>query len=207
MREPFEYPYTTTAGTWDGERISSKVIAALRNRPGPVLDLGCGNGAPVRRLLSEGIDAYGVDASESGIRLASQGHPGRFWVCDLESGRLPDAVLAIPFRTVLSIEVIEHMYAPRALVSLAAKVLRSSGGGTFMVSTPYHGYLKNLLIALAGRYDRHHTVLWDGGHIKFFSRATLEAMLREAGFDRLAFQGDGRVPFLWKSMLVSGELR
>jgi hypothetical protein len=70
------------------------------------------------------------------------------------------------------------------------------------VSTPYHGYLKNLLIALLGRYDQHHTVLWDGGHIKFFSRKTLESMLTEHGFIMEQFCGIGRVPLLWKSMVV-----
>jgi hypothetical protein len=37
------------------------------------------------------------------------------------------------------------------------------------VSTPYHGYHKNLGLALSGKMDAHFTALWEGGHIKFFS--------------------------------------
>jgi len=70
------------------------------------------------------------------------------------------------------------------------------------VSTPYHGYIKNLALAVTGKLDAHFTVLWDGGHIKFFSRSTLEQMLREQGFEVTGFAGAGRWPLLWKSMLV-----
>jgi len=75
-----------------------------------------------------------------------------------------------------------------------------------IVSTPYHGYLKNLALAVTGKLDAHFTALWDGGHIKFFSRSTLEQMLREEGFDVQAFVGAGRWPFLWKSMLMKARL-
>jgi 2-polyprenyl-6-hydroxyphenyl methylase/3-demethylubiquinone-9 3-methyltransferase len=70
------------------------------------------------------------------------------------------------------------------------------------VSTPYHGYLKNLALALSGKLDKHFTALWDGGHIKFFSIATLGQLLREAGFKDLRFVRVGRIPPLAKSMLA-----
>jgi len=59
--------------------------------------------------------------------------------------------------------VIEHLFLPRALLRFAAKVLKPSG--SLILSTPYHGYLKNLALALTGKLDKHFTVLWDGGHI------------------------------------------
>jgi len=62
-----------------------------------------------------------------------------------------------------------------------------------------------LALALSGRLDAHFTVLWDGGHIKFFSRRTLEQMLREQGFVATDFAGAGRWPYLWKSMLVKAR--
>ena len=78
--------------------------------------------------------------------------------------------------------------------------------GRLILSTPYHGYLKNVALAVSGRLDAHHTVLWDGGHIKFFSRRTLEEMLRQGGFKPLEFVGAGRLPYLWKSMVISAEV-
>ena len=78
-------------------------------------------------------------------------------------------------------------------------------GGRFDCSTPYHGYLKNLVIALAGKWDVHANPLWDGGHIKLWSRNTLSQLLRETGFQNLHFRGAGRAPYLWMSMVMSGD--
>jgi 2-polyprenyl-6-hydroxyphenyl methylase/3-demethylubiquinone-9 3-methyltransferase len=69
--------------------------------------------------------------------------------------------------------------------------------GVAVISTPYHGYWKNLAQALTGKMDGHFTALWDHGHIKFWSMRTLGELLREAGFVDVRF---GRVPALAKSM-------
>lgn len=51
-----------------------------------------------------------------------------------------------------------------------------------MVSTPYNGDQKNVALAATGKLDRHFSALWDGGHIKFFSIATLRQLPLESGF-------------------------
>jgi hypothetical protein len=71
-----------------------------------------------------------------------------------------------------------------------------------IISTPYHGYLKNLVLALGNKWDLHFTPLWDCGHIKLWSRKTLSQLLNEGGFRVVRFIGAGRVPFLWKSMIM-----
>ena len=174
---------------------------------GPVLDLGCGNGWIARCLLDAGIDVYGVDASISGVEIANGLVPGRFFQLDVQSGQLPVELDSISFKTVISTEVIEHLYDPRGFFDFANRILTRGGqsGGKMVVSTPYHGYLKNLVLALVGKTDSHFTVLWDGGHIKFFSRSTLESMLVERGFIVERFEGAGRIPYLWKSMLVAAR--
>ena len=70
-----------------------------------------------------------------------------------------------------------------------------------MVGTPYHGYLKNLAISLLNKWDAHHTTLWDGGHIRFFSVKTLTELVTENGFEVIRFYFFGRCPFLWKNMI------
>lgn len=174
---------------------------------GPILDLGCGNGWIARCLLDAGIDVYGVDASISGVEIANGLAPGRFFQLDVQSGQLPVELDSISFKTVISTEVIEHLYDPRGFLDFANRILTRGGqsGGKIVVSTPYHGYLKNLVLALVGKTDSHFTVLWDGGHIKFFSRSTLESMLVERGFIVERFEGAGRIPYLWKSMLVAAR--
>jgi hypothetical protein len=54
-------------------------------------------------------------------------------------------------------------------------------------------------------WDRHFSVDWDGGHIKFFSKWTLGEMVVHSGFSELSFQGVGRVPFVLKSMVLTAR--
>lgn len=74
--------------------------------------------------------------------------------------------------------------------------------GLLVLSTPYHGYLKNLALSVLDAWDTHHTPLWHGGHIKFWSRRTLGQLLSENGFETIGFSGVGRLPYLWKSMIL-----
>lgn len=200
-----DYNYSDAASNTHHPYVYPVLRRYLETSSGPILDLGCGNGWITRALLREGMDIYGVDASESGIRIASQDAPGRFHVLDLSEGTLPGPLQEIPFRTIISTEVIGHLYHPRGLLDFSRRILDKSGGGRLILSTPYHGYLKNLALAVTNKLDDHHCVLWDGGIIKFFSRRTLEQMLNEQGFRVSHFSGAGRFPWFWKSMVLCAE--
>ena len=141
----------------------------------------------------------GCDPSQEGIALATRAYPNiQFKVLGVYDE--PAVLGADSFDAVVSTEVIEHLYFPRSLPRFAAKVLRPKGH--LILSTPYHGYLKNLTLALTDEWDRHHSPLWDNGHIKFWSRATLTKLLSEEGFNVTQFIGVARLPFLWKSMIL-----
>jgi 2-polyprenyl-6-hydroxyphenyl methylase/3-demethylubiquinone-9 3-methyltransferase len=165
-----------------------------------VLDMGCGNGALTSLLTQAGWRVTAIDSSPSGIRIAREANPHiRFLQADV-LGPL-DGLEASSFDAVLCLEVIEHVPEPGRLARNALRLLRP--GGLAVFTTPYHGYLKNLALAASGRLDAHFTALWDGGHIKFWSQATLTRVLAEAGFSALRFYGAGRVPYLWKSMVAT----
>jgi SAM-dependent methyltransferase len=103
------------------------------------------------------------------------------------------------FDAVVSSDVIEHLYRPAALIEAAATLLKP--GGYLIVGTPYHGYLKNLAISVLNKWDFHHGVSWDGGHIKFFSVRTLRDLVARHGFRDVTFHCYGRLPWLWKHMI------
>jgi 2-polyprenyl-3-methyl-5-hydroxy-6-metoxy-1,4-benzoquinol methylase len=166
--------------------------------------MGCGNGAIANALIRKGYNIIGIDASESGIEIANHTNPGHFFIQDLSNNGLPKEIQDIKFDTIISTEVIEHLYAPRIFINNCKSILHKRG--TLIISTPYHGYLKNLLLALAGAMDRHFTALWDGGHIKFWSRKTLTNLLEEQGFTIEKFIGAGRIPYLWKSMIIQATI-
>ena len=178
-----------------------KSLGKSSAKKGTVLDLGCGNGSLSHELSKLGFEVYGVDRSDSGIQIAQEAFPEvQFALGDVEENLSPDPFQAESFDVVVSTEVVEHLYRPRRLIENAFRLLKPSGH--FIVSTPYHGWLKNVVLALSGKMDNHFTALWDGGHIKFWSRDTLSGLLNEKGFTDIRFVGTGRVPYIWKSMIL-----
>ncbi len=209
MSQYKEYGYQSS-GSGCAHLYIFPVIKAmlLRNRSESVLDVGCGNGSVVMRLIESGLDCYGIDASEEGIAIARKIEPQRFFRHDVSQHQLPAGLNGKVFDTLISIEVIEHLYDPRDFLQFCKQILiERNGGGNLILTTPYHGYIKNVAIAISGQYDKHHTVLWDGGHIKFWSRNTLTALLKEAGFTVNEFVGVGRIPYLWKSMIIRASVQ
>lgn len=168
-----------------------------------VLDAGCGNGYFLKHLIDKGYDASGVELDLSGVEWARKISP----TARIELASLYDNVLDLfeqPFDAVVSLEVVEHLYDPRMFVKQMKRCLKP--GGVFVITTPFHGYWKNLLIALLGKFDSHVAPLWDGGHIKFWSPKTLSALLGEFDIRVINFKGAGRIPLLWKSMVVTGQV-
>lgn len=168
-----------------------------------VLDIGCGNGYWIGQFLEKGYDAVGADPSDNGMAIARRVFPkGRFYHTIVTENFLKE-INEAPFDVVLSTEVVEHVYAPRLWARAAFSCLKP--GGRLICSTPYHGYFKNLVLAVLNKYDRHWDPLWDGGHIKFWSCRTLTKLLQEAGFENVQFRGAGRAPYLWMSMVLSAD--
>lgn len=180
--------------------LGSLRLPASRKR---LLDIGCGNGSVTARLAALGWSVVGVDPSSQGIALARKEHPA---VEFHQMSAYEDLRARLgTFPVAISLEVVEHLYSPREYVRRAFEVL--DDGGTLIVSTPYHGYWKNLLLAVTGRLDRHFTALWDHGHIKFWSIATLSSLLEEGDFQVERVLRVGRVPVVAKSMLLVATKR
>lgn len=165
-----------------------------------VFELGCGNGAVAAQLHLAGYGVIGVDPSADGITIARQQHPH----LQLHQGASDEPLRETygQFDAVLSLEVIEHVYDPHTYAQAVFDLTKP--GGIAIISTPYHGPIKNTLIAVTpGGWDKHHNPLWRHGHIKFWSIPTLRQLLLGAGFSKVNFERVGRpIPWLAKSMIA-----
>lgn len=176
--------------------LTEPVIEVLHGlRPKSVLDAGCGNGALAGAMAAAGYQVMGIDGDAEGIAIAQRQHPA----VEFRQGQF-DGSPPGEFDVVVSTEVVEHLYAPHELAAFAFAALKP--GGHLVISTPYHGFIKNLAISLANGWDKHFTANWCGGHIKFWSIKTLSDLLRKSGFEITGFRGVGRMPFLWMSMIL-----
>ncbi len=201
-----EYTYSSSQLAHTYAYLTAPLLAMLPPATNPdgtkarILDLGCGNGSFSNILAKIGYEVIGVEESASGIAIAQQTYPD----CQFIQGSiysLGDLNLPTAFDAVISVEVIEHLANPKALLESAKQYLKPNG--KFILTTPYHGYLKNLALAVSGKMDKHFTALWDGGHIKFFSVPTLTTLLEMSKFSEIEFQYAGGLPYLWSSMLCS----
>lgn len=187
----------TEAYLW---RHITSLCAELRVRR--VVDIGCGNGALCHELARRGYEVVGCEPIAEGLRFAQDAAP-QLVFHQLGVDDDPSPIGTESFDVAIATEVIEHLARPRNLPRFAKRLLRP--GGHMVISTPYHGYLKNLILALTNRWDAHLNPFWDGGHIKFWSCKTLSQLLNETGFRIVRFIGAGRLPFLWKSMIVVAQ--
>lgn len=140
-----------------------------------LLDAGCGVGEFSTFLSSLGYQVTGVDISTTAIQRAQGSCPqGYFVVASLQMG--------VPFRddtfaAVWCSEVLEHIFDVHTALVELNRVLRTSG--LLIMTVPYHGLIKNLVIAFLSFESHYNPYL---SHIRFFSRRSLSTCLRQAGF-------------------------
>ena len=195
------WTYLNAANGQSGEGLANTVVGTIKrlDNVSSICDLGCGNGYLAGQLSQLGYRVTGIDASRSGIELASTQYSDVEFLCSLVNLEAIDSIQSRDFDLVVSSDVIEHLYRPADLLETANELLKPQGH--LLLGTPYHGYLKNLVLSFTGRMDGHFTALWDGGHIKFFSVNTLSQIIRQHGFTDLSFHFYGRAPYLWKNMI------
>lgn len=164
---------------------------------GRALDLGCGNGSIARAMKARGWEVSGVDPSADGVKFARQKDPE----LDLYVGSAYDDLQAKfgQFPLVYSLEVVERVYAPRDYAKTLVSLMQDDG--VAIVSTPYHGYWKNLVMSLTGNGCPFHCTLGSRAH-KVWSVKTLTQLLEEVGLEVTRVHRVGRIPVLAKSMVL-----
>ena len=91
----------------------------------PILDLGCGTGAWLKRLCDAGYrNLYGIDHDSEAFGAAEF---AKCVAADLDTLQRVDSTRDEHFQLVTIIEVIEHVANPRHLVELAVRALAPDG--------------------------------------------------------------------------------
>ena len=164
-----------------------------------VLDYGCGRGEFTDYLATLGFRVAGVDLSALAIEFNRRDFPAlEFVQLEQDHVPLPDQ----SFDAIWCSEVIEHVYDVHAIFAEFARLLRV--GGRLILTTPYHGWLKNLLVITFG-FDRHFDVEWP--HIRFWTKRSLTKIAGAHGLKPVTWDSVGRIPCLAKSFFVVFERR
>lgn len=198
--QQLDYGYHSAA-RWDNDylvRPLYRIIDSLNLNDKRLFEVGFGNGWIANYFNEKGYTVAGIEPSASGVDMAQHAYPD----LNLQLGNAYEDLQAEfgLFPVVYSVEVIEHCQYPRKFLSTIYNLLEP--GGTAVITTPYHGYIKNLLIALSGKTDSHFDPLWDQGHLRFFSEKTLTALLSDTRFKSVEFIKTGRFAPIHKSMVA-----
>ena len=177
------------------ERVLSFLGDELHER---VLDVGSGDGAFAARLASAGAVVTGLDPSPIALERARSAHPEMDWVAPEGDGRLPFADAS--FDVVTLVSVLQHVADTQSLLSEVRRVLVADG--LLVVAVPFHGRLKNTLVAL-GSFERHFDPLEPV--LRFYTAGSLRALLRDFGFERIEVSGRGGPPLLRETLVGTGR--
>lgn len=201
------YEYENPSFNHSHEYLIPALVSILdrhvQSRNERIFELGFGNGSIANFLSKKGYEIEGVDPSQQGVIQAKENFPS----LKLEFGHSGENLVARfgTFQALYSLEVIEHVFNPYEYIASVNSLLNLDG--ICVISTPYHSYLKNLLISIMGKWDSHFTVLWRGGHIKFWSAKSISKLLSYSGFEVIEIVRAGRVPIIAKSMVVVARKR
>jgi cyclopropane fatty-acyl-phospholipid synthase-like methyltransferase len=172
---------------WPRMRWLARLLSGLEEGA-RVLDVGCGNGVPVGRAISERFELTGVDISARQIEWARRNVPG----ADFVHADLMELEFEEPFAAIAAFYVVEHL--PR---ELHPEIFRR-----------FHRWLEpggRLLFTVEPDDEPGIVGDWLGTPMffsQFDSERTLE-IIREAGFEVIEkdvenqLEGPRQVSYLW----------
>jgi 2-polyprenyl-6-hydroxyphenyl methylase/3-demethylubiquinone-9 3-methyltransferase len=168
------------------ERLSIATLAEL-GTPTSVrlLDFGCGNGVLSEFFQSHGYGVHAIDISETIVKSNQRRFPDVNF--QLGSPNEPVPYADGTFDAVFCSEVIEHVYDVHFIFSEFSRLLRP--GGLLILTTPYHGRLKNVIVALFF-FDRHFDPTWQ--HIRFWTKKSLTKVCVSHGLTPVTWKHVGR---------------
>jgi 2-polyprenyl-6-hydroxyphenyl methylase/3-demethylubiquinone-9 3-methyltransferase len=160
-----------------------------------ILDIGCQSGWFCDYLYEEGFEPYGVDAKEDLIENGKRKYPHIDF-------KVVDAEKSIPFPAdyfdyIWAGDIIEHVGHTDRFVNEINRILRKDG--MLILTTPYHGRLKNILIALI-KFEKHYDPEFQ--HYRFYTVKSLRNVLTKRGFNIEKIKLLGNLPFLAQSIFL-----
>lgn len=184
---------------WLRETLYNDVLDIIKSGPAPgiVVDVGCGLGEMVGFLRDQGVDAFGVEPSESAVATArSAGRP-------VEQGNLEDAaeLLGISATSsvaaILMMNVLEHVVDPVKIVRSAKSLLKPEG----IICVRVPNDFSELQRAAQSKLGVDPWWIRTPDHINYFDWESLSRLLEGEGFSIVTAQADFPMEFF----LLMGE--
>ena len=199
--QPLAELYEAKAQTYAafGNGVIAERAIELLPPDGRVLDLGCASGGLLALLRPHASHLAGLELSATAAKAAAA-------VADhIVEGALEDPDLPFEpgsFDLVILADVLEHLADPVAALRRATTWARP--GAAVLVSVPNVAHWQARLTLLRGRWPAEDSGTFDASHLRWFTRDSLVALLRDAGLE--AVEPGAIVPALRNHVALPGRV-
>ncbi len=141
-----------------------------------VLEVGCASGYIASALAAKGCTVTGIEQDPAAAAEA------RTWCLRVVEGDADDPELALPdgpFDVVLCGDVLEHLRDPSAFLR---RLAAAYPGAKLVASIPNIANWRTRASLFIGRWNYADEGLLDRTHLRFYTRRTSEALLKEGGW-------------------------
>ena len=171
---------------WDKSQVNFLIrifSPYLKKNGTTALDVGCGEGT-FTYIMSEFVGKItGVDISSTAVEFAQTKYPEiDFKISPIEC--LPCNENKLDY--IFAIEVVEHILDQERMLREFNRVLKKNG--KVFITTVEMTYLKNLIIIHLLYEKFYHP---NNPHIRFYTKKTLENLLKEFGFRVIKYKKNG----------------
>ena len=157
---------------WERKRLY--LMYLVKNKPGRLLEVGCGNGHRLAQFRAMEWQVEGQEVDLKAANLARKLYNLKIHLGPVEELRIPDAT----FDAIIMHHVIEHLHHPEILLAECHRLLRT--GGKLVVVTP------NIESFGHRRFGADWRGLEPPRHIHIFSCKTLLKLASKAEFNQCA---------------------
>ncbi len=196
---------------WPRNRVEA--IVSVEGTGDTVMDIGCGDGSLLWQFRNRYRHLIGLEYSAERLRQAEANLAGLNFTPVRGSAEDMAALADNSIDRIVTADVIEHIPDVYAASQEMFRVLKP--GGWLVINTPNIAFIKKRVVLMLGRFPSTSQpneglgsdVLFDGGHLHYFTFRSLRLVLERAGFEMVRPMGFGRFGVfhsVWPSLTSGG---
>lgn len=190
-----------------------EAIVAMGGSGERILDIGCGNGYLLYQFRNSFNSLVGLEFSKHRLLQAKINMADCDFTAVQGSAENMSEIVTNSIDRIVSADTIEHIPDVYSAIDEMYRVLKP--GGILVMNTPNIAFVKKRLLLCFGRFPSTSQpneglgsdVLYDGGHLHYFTFRSLRLLLQRSGFIVDRKIGYGRLGFIhniWPELLSGG---